>query len=146
MKGVIHLAAASIINALWDLWARIEGKDPEKLVSTIDFTYIEDSLTKQEAIEAEILKNGFTAYTTSAGWLGYDDDKIRKAPDMQNSYHPVLHIDPDMSQHIIIIKHASKLGFCLTYLSQQVASKVCNVNSDSYIISNDLAVLVVNST
>ncbi|XP_054258247.1 mitochondrial enolase superfamily member 1-like isoform X2 [Macrosteles quadrilineatus] len=98
-KGVIHLAAAAIVNALWDLWARIENKplwkllvdlDPEDLVSTIDFRYISDVLTKQEALEIlkqakegkqkreEIIKTeGYPAYTTQAGWLGYSSDKVR---------------------------------------------------------------------
>lgn len=99
-KGVIHLATAAIMNALWDLWAKREKKplwkllvdmDPEKLLSCIDFTYISDCITKEEALE--ILKknsstkqereiflkeNGFPAYTTSSGWLGYSDEKIQK--------------------------------------------------------------------
>ncbi|CAG2226680.1 mitochondrial enolase superfamily member 1-like isoform X1 [Mytilus edulis] len=99
-KGVTHLATAAIVNALWDLWAKMEGKplwklladmEPEKLVSTIDFRYMEDALTKTEAIEllksrqagkadreAELKSTGFPAYTTSCGWLDYPDDKIRK--------------------------------------------------------------------
>ncbi|XP_063410508.1 mitochondrial enolase superfamily member 1-like [Mytilus trossulus] len=99
-KGVTHLATAAIVNALWDLWAKMEGKplwklladmEPEKLVSTIDFRYMEDALTKAEAIEllksrqagkadreAELKSTGFPAYTTSCGWLDYPDDKIRK--------------------------------------------------------------------
>ncbi|BFZ16800.1 hypothetical protein BsWGS_19839 [Bradybaena similaris] len=99
-KGVMHLAVAAIINALWDLWAKIEGKplwkllvdmEPEKLVSTIDFRYLEDALTKEEAIailksmqagktqrEKEMKENGYPAYTTSCAWLGYSDEKISK--------------------------------------------------------------------
>lgn len=99
-KGVIHLATAAIINAIWDLWAKIEKKplwkllvdmEPEKLVSTIDFRYITDVLTKEEAIsilkanydskkqrEKYLLEVGYPAYTTSVGWLGYDDDKVNK--------------------------------------------------------------------
>ncbi|XP_076081991.1 mitochondrial enolase superfamily member 1-like isoform X1 [Mytilus galloprovincialis] len=99
-KGVTHLATAAIVNALWDLWAKMEEKplwklladmEPEKLVSTIDFRYMEDALTKTEAIEllksrqagkadreAELKSTGFPAYTTSCGWLDYPDDKIRK--------------------------------------------------------------------
>lgn len=98
-KGVIHLATAAIINALWDLWARIEKKPvwkllvdltPEQLVSTIDFRYITDVITKEEAIqmlkdsendkkkrEAFLLKNGYPAYTTQVGWLGYSNDKVK---------------------------------------------------------------------
>eukprot|EP00106_Octopus_bimaculoides_P012062 XP_014779504.1 PREDICTED: mitochondrial enolase superfamily member 1-like [Octopus bimaculoides] len=99
-KGVIHLATAAIVNALWDLWAKIEGKplwkllvdmDPQQLVSVIDFRYIKDVLTPEEAVEllqkmkkgkeereSHLLKEGYPAYTTSCGWLGYPDDKIRQ--------------------------------------------------------------------
>jgi L-fuconate dehydratase len=99
-KGVIHLATAAIVNAIWDLWAKVENKpvwkllvdmSPEDLVKCIDFRYITDVITPEEAVnmlkavadgkaerEAEMLANGYPAYTTSAGWLGYDDDKIRR--------------------------------------------------------------------
>lgn len=99
-KGVVHLALAAIMNALWDLWAKREGKpvwrlvadlSPEQIVSLIDFRHITDALTPQEALgileraregrEARIeqlLAQGYPAYTTSAGWLGYPDDKIRR--------------------------------------------------------------------
>jgi L-fuconate dehydratase len=98
-KGAIHLATAAIVNAVWDLWAKAEGKPvwklladmtPEELVACIDFRYITDALTPEEALEilrrnestkaereAEMLRDGFPAYTTSAGWLGYPDEKIR---------------------------------------------------------------------
>ena len=97
-KGVIHLATAAVVNAVWDLWAKSEGKPlfrllvdlpPEELVAAIDFRYIEDALTPAEAIAllharregreerlAEIEQRGYPAYTTSAGWLGYTDEKI----------------------------------------------------------------------
>ncbi|ESP05217.1 hypothetical protein LOTGIDRAFT_227879 [Lottia gigantea] len=99
-KGVMHLAVAAIINALWDLWAKVERKplwklladmEPEKLVSTIDFRYISDALTKEEALsilkkqqsgkkdrEKHIKEIGYPSYTTSVGWLGYDDVKLRR--------------------------------------------------------------------
>ncbi len=99
-KGVIHLATAAIVNAVWDLWAKAEGKPvwklladmtPEEVVRCIDFRYITDALTPDEALEilrrneptkamreAEMLRDGFPAYTTSAGWLGYSDEKIRR--------------------------------------------------------------------
>ena len=98
-KGVIHLATAAIVNALWDLYAKIEGKplwkllvdmSPEELVKAVDFRYITDVITPQEAIkmleekfssrkkrEAEMRLKGYPAYTTSAGWLGYSDEKIK---------------------------------------------------------------------
>lgn len=97
-KGVTHLATAAIINALWDLWAKLLNKplwrllvdmDPEQLVSTIDFRYISDVLTKEEAIEilrsseskkdektTKLLKKGYPAYTTQVGWLGYSTELI----------------------------------------------------------------------
>ncbi|KZC13538.1 PREDICTED: mitochondrial enolase superfamily member 1-like [Dufourea novaeangliae] len=98
-KGVTHLATAAIINALWDLWARLENKPvwkllvdltPEQLVSTIDFRYITDVITKEEVIkmlkesekgkterEELLKKNGYPAYTTQVGWLGYSDEKMK---------------------------------------------------------------------
>ena len=97
-KGVIHLATGAVVNAVWDLWAKSERKplfrllvdlEPEQVVSAIDFRYIEDALSQAEALEllsemrpgrddrlAEMLASGYPAYTTSAGWLGYDDAKI----------------------------------------------------------------------
>ncbi|MBI1767386.1 MAG: L-fuconate dehydratase [Bacteroidetes bacterium] len=99
-KGVIHLATGAVVNAVWDLYAKVEKKPlwqlladmtPEQLVSCIDFTYITDAITPEEAIallaknqstkkeRIEKLKlNGYPAYTTSAGWLGYPDEKIRR--------------------------------------------------------------------
>jgi L-fuconate dehydratase len=98
-KGVVHLAAGTVVNAIWDLYAKAEDKPlwkllidmpPEQIVSAIPFRYITDAITPDEAIsileslretrperEAEMLANGYPAYTTSAGWLGYSDDKIR---------------------------------------------------------------------
>jgi L-fuconate dehydratase len=99
-KGVIHLALAAVINAVWDLWAKTVGMpvwklvsdlEPEQIVSLIDFRHIHDALTPREALallqqqaptralrEAELRAFGYPAYTTSAGWLGYDDDKLRR--------------------------------------------------------------------
>ena len=98
-KGAIHLAAAALVNAVWDLYAKVERKPlwklladmtPEELVAAIDFRYIADALTPDEALgilermapgrkarEAEMVRSGYPAYTTSAGWLGYSDDKLR---------------------------------------------------------------------
>ena len=99
-KGVVHLATAALVNAVWDLYAKLERKPlwklladmtPEQLVACIDFRYIDDALPPAEAIdilrrlaptranrEREMLSDGYPAYTTSAGWMGYSDDKIRK--------------------------------------------------------------------
>lgn len=100
-KGVIHLAMAAIVNAVWDLYAKRERKplwklladmSPREIVSCIDFRYITDALTPEEATdilerhratrgerEREILASGYPAYTTSVGWMGYTDDYIRRA-------------------------------------------------------------------
>ncbi|TSL34558.1 Mitochondrial enolase superfamily member 1 [Bagarius yarrelli] len=75
-KGVIQLAAAAILNAIWDMWARAEGKDPKQLIRCIDFTYITDALTEQEALEDQMLEEGYPAYTTSCAWLGYSDEQL----------------------------------------------------------------------
>jgi L-fuconate dehydratase len=98
-KGVIHLATAAVVNALWDLYARVEGKPlwkvladmtPEQIVSCVPFSYISDALTPEEALAIlkrheptkrqridKMLALGYPAYTTSAGWLGYPDEKVR---------------------------------------------------------------------
>ena len=99
-KGVIHLAAAAVINAVWDLWARIQAKPlwqlvcemtPEQFVGSVDFRYMTDALTPSAAVELlsklaktkperiEILQDkGYPSYTTSAGWLGYSDAALRQ--------------------------------------------------------------------
>ena len=99
-KGVIHLATAALVNAIWDLWARVEGKplwkllaslEPEQIVRVIDFTYLYDALTPEEALSilksqaagkaermAYLEEHGYPAYTTSAGWFGYSEEKIRR--------------------------------------------------------------------
>jgi L-fuconate dehydratase len=99
-KGVIHLATAAVVNAAWDLWARQAGKPlwrlladltPAELVRCVDFTYITDAITPDEAVAlleqqaagkadriAQLQERGYPAYTTSAGWLGYSDDKVRR--------------------------------------------------------------------
>uniref|UniRef100_A0A673BL03 Mitochondrial enolase superfamily member 1 n=1 Tax=Sphaeramia orbicularis TaxID=375764 RepID=A0A673BL03_9TELE len=85
-KGVIHLATAAVLNAVWDLWARTEGKEPKQLVSCIDFRYITDVLTEEEALdllvkaqeEDQMQKEGYPAYTTSCAWLGYPDEQLKQ--------------------------------------------------------------------
>ncbi|MGH7779111.1 MAG: L-fuconate dehydratase [Candidatus Binataceae bacterium] len=98
-KGVLHLATAAIVNAVWDLYAKAEGKPvwklvadmtPEQFVACVDFRYLSDALTREQALEilrrnlptrvareAEMRRDGYPAYITSAGWLGYPDDKVR---------------------------------------------------------------------
>jgi len=99
-KGVIHLAAAALINSVWDLYARVEQKpvwrllsemEPEQIVRAIDFRYITDALTPDEALallkrqssgkqqRLQLLeRKGYPAYTTSVGWYGFTDDQVRK--------------------------------------------------------------------
>jgi L-galactonate dehydratase len=99
-KGVIHLALGAVVNAIWDLWAKTLDKpvwrivadmSPEEFVKCIDFRYITDAITPEEAVE--LLKNkeagkakrlqdaleskAVPAYTTSAGWLGYGEEKMK---------------------------------------------------------------------
>ncbi len=98
-KGVIHMATGAIVNAVWDLYAKsmrkplwrlVADMSPEEFLSCIDFTYITDAITPEEALHLlrerepgkkeqidRLLKHGYPAYTTSAGWLGYGDEKIR---------------------------------------------------------------------
>ncbi|KAF5599057.1 mandelate racemase [Fusarium pseudoanthophilum] len=100
-KGVIHLALGALVNAIWDLWAKTLGKPvwrviadmtPEEVIQCIDFRYISDVLSPNDALEIlraaqkgkaeriqEALNNrAVPAYTTSAGWLGYSEDKMKK--------------------------------------------------------------------
>lgn len=99
-KGVIHMATGALVNAVWDLYAKSEKKPlwklladmtAEQLVACVDFTYLTDAITPAEAVDMlkrqesgkqeridYLLKNGYPAYTTSAGWLGYSEEKIRR--------------------------------------------------------------------
>jgi L-fuconate dehydratase len=99
-KGAIHLATAAVVNAVWDLVAKRAGKpvwklladmSPAEIVALVDFRYMTDALTPAAALEllqravpgradreAELRRDGYPAYTTSVGWLGYDDDKVRR--------------------------------------------------------------------
>jgi L-fuconate dehydratase len=98
-KGIMHMAISAVINALWDLkakrvglpvWQLLAGMSPEELVALVDFRYLSDALTPGEALailrraepgkagrEATLRETGYPGYTTSPGWLGYDDDKLR---------------------------------------------------------------------
>lgn len=99
-KGVIHLATGALINAVWDLYARAEKKplwrllselEPCQILKAVDFRYIDDALTPAEAREileqarkgkserlAALEEKGYPAYTTSVGWFGYSEEKIRR--------------------------------------------------------------------
>lgn len=99
-KGAIHLATAALVNAVWDLYAKHAGKPlwrllaemtPEQIVAAVDFRYLSDALTENEALAllrehapgkaqraAELREIGLPTYTSSAGWLGYDESKVRR--------------------------------------------------------------------
>jgi L-fuconate dehydratase len=98
-KGVIHLATAALVNAMWDLWAKVEGKpvwrlvadlEPAHLVSCLDFRYVRDMVDEVRALEmltsmrtgrdgriVDLERDGYPAYITSAGWLGYPESPVR---------------------------------------------------------------------
>ncbi len=99
-KGVVHMAAGGVMNAIWDMWARAVEKPvwrlladmtPEQFVDCLDFRYVDDALTRDEALAIvegnqstkqqriqHLEENGYPAYTTSAGWLGYSDEKLER--------------------------------------------------------------------
>ncbi|MFJ3490194.1 enolase C-terminal domain-like protein [Leifsonia aquatica] len=99
-KGVMHMAIGAVVNAFWDLkakraglplWQLLARMTPEELVALVDFRYLSDALTPEEALgllraaepgraqrEADLIAHGYAGYTTTPGWLGYSDDKLRR--------------------------------------------------------------------
>lgn len=99
-KGVMHMAVGAVINALWDLkakraglplWDLLSRMTPEELVDLVDFRYLRDVLTEEEALallrkveptreerREQLVARGYPAYTTTPGWLGYDDEKLAR--------------------------------------------------------------------
>ncbi|PPG29145.1 enolase C-terminal domain-like protein [Pseudoclavibacter sp. RFBB5] len=99
-KGVMHMAIGAVVNALWDLkakragqplWRLLSSMSPEELVDLVDFRYLSDALTRDDALqileaavpgrearEASLLRTGYPAYTTTPGWLGYSDEKLAR--------------------------------------------------------------------
>jgi L-fuconate dehydratase len=99
-KGVMHMAIGAVVNALWDikakraglpLWQLLSRMTPEELVALVDFRYLTNAITPDDALEifrasepfraereAELLRGGYPAYTTSPGWLGYSDEKLER--------------------------------------------------------------------
>ncbi|WP_339775795.1 L-fuconate dehydratase [uncultured Thalassospira sp.] len=99
-KGVMHLATGAVVNAIWDMWGKAAGKPvwqlvaemtPEQFVDCVDFRYLTNAITRDDALEIlraaepgkqarmdEMRQQGYPAYTTSAGWLGYSDEKLRR--------------------------------------------------------------------
>ena len=112
-KGVMHMAVSAVVNALWDLaakragqplWKLLSDLSPEALVELVDFRYLSDALTPDEALEIlrraqhgraeredQLLAAGYPAYTTTPGWLGYSDDKL--APPVPGGGRGRLHAD-----------------------------------------------------
>lgn len=124
-KGVIHLATGAIVNAVWDLWAKEAGKplwrlvgemEPAELVRLIDFRYITDCITPEEALAllteraagkaerfAHLEAHGYRAYTTSPGWLGYSDEKLERLcreAVAEGFDHVKLKVGRDMEQDV----------------------------------------------
>ena len=98
-KGIVQLALASVTNACWDLWAKTRGVPlwkllldltPEQIVATLDLSYLEDELTRDQALEIlrsahptrasrdRVLKSGYPGYDTSVGWFNYPDEQVRE--------------------------------------------------------------------
>lgn len=99
-KGVMHMAIGAVINALWDikakragmpLWQLLSRMTPEQIVDLVDFRYLTNALTREDALkilraaeagraerEAQLRTTGYPAYTTSPGWLGYSDEKLER--------------------------------------------------------------------
>ncbi|MFC6488820.1 L-fuconate dehydratase [Nitratireductor sp. GCM10026969] len=99
-KGAMHLATGAVVNAVWDLWAKAEGKpvwrlvaemSPEEILRIVDFRYLTNAITPEEALDilkraengkaeriATLTREGYPCYTTSAGWLGYSDEKLAR--------------------------------------------------------------------
>jgi L-fuconate dehydratase len=97
-KGVMHMAIAAVVNALWDLrakraglplWDLLSRMAPEEIVDLVDFRYLADAMTREQALEVlrraepgrtarrdQLLRSGYPAYTTTPGWLGYSDEKM----------------------------------------------------------------------
>jgi len=124
-KGVMHLATGAVVNAVWDLWAKSRGlplwrlvaqMTPEEFVRCIDFRYLSDCITPQQALAllqqraagkaariATLEREGYPCYTTSAGWLGYPDDKLRRlcqAAIDQGFAHVKLKVGRDLGDDI----------------------------------------------
>jgi len=123
-KGAIHLATGAVVNAVWDLLAKQSGKpvwrlvadmSPEEIVDIIDFRYLTDAINRDEALEilkraesgkaeriARLEQSGCPCYTTSAGWLGYPDDKLRRL--CREAISPIRVATGEMCQNRIIFK------------------------------------------
>jgi L-fuconate dehydratase len=124
-KGAIHMATGAVVNAVWDLWAKAVGKplwrlvgemSPEELVRCIDFRYITDCITPEAALDfltdaargkaerlGHLLTHGYPCYTTSAGWLGYGDEKLARLTNLavDNGFnHIKLKVGRDLDDDI----------------------------------------------
>lgn len=151
-KGVIHLALGALVNAIWDLWAKeldkpvwrvIADMTPEEVVRCIDFRYISDALTPHDALEIlraaqdgkeeriqEALRNqAVPAYATSAGWLGYSEDKMKRLLQesvSQGFRHFKLKVGTDLEQDRSRLKIAREvLGYDKGNVLMVDANQVC---------------------
>lgn len=98
-KGIVHLALASVTNACYDLWAKkrqvplwklLTSLSPQQIVDTLDLSYLEDEMTREQALailvagdkhkesRTSILTKGYPGYDTSIGWFNYSDEKVRE--------------------------------------------------------------------
>ncbi|WP_226899975.1 enolase C-terminal domain-like protein [Nonomuraea phyllanthi] len=133
-KGVIHMAAGAVLNALWDLRARRAGKPlwlllseltPEEIVDVVDFRYLEDALTREDALailraaepgraerRARLLAEGYPAYTTTPGWLGYTDDKLARLAEeaVADGFRQIkLKVGADLSEDVRRVRLAREV-------------------------------------
>jgi L-alanine-DL-glutamate epimerase-like enolase superfamily enzyme len=134
-KGVMHMAAGAVVNAAWDLaaahawqpiWEFLASMTPEELVSLVDFRYLTDVLTREEALAilrsaepgraeraANLREKGYPAYTTSPGWLGYSDEKLVRLAKEAIAVD-FVQIDAarvaDVNENIAILLLAAKYG------------------------------------
>jgi L-fuconate dehydratase len=126
----MHLATGAVVNAIWDLWAKAEGKPvwklvadmtPDQLVRAIDFRYLTDAITPEQALAllteraagkaeriATLEANGYPCYTTSAGWLGYPDEKLQEAVDA-GFHHIKLKVGRDLEDDIRRVRIAREV-------------------------------------
>ncbi|WP_228010276.1 enolase C-terminal domain-like protein [Nonomuraea phyllanthi] len=133
-KGVIHMAAGAVLNALWDLRARRADKPlwlllseltPEEIVDVVDFRYVEDALTREDALailraaepgraerRARLLAEGYPAYTTTPGWLGYTDDKLARLAEeaVADGFRQIkLKVGADLSEDVRRVRLAREV-------------------------------------
>jgi L-fuconate dehydratase len=151
-KGVTHMAIGAVVNAVWDLYARRQGLPlwkllsdltPKQVVQLVDFRYLSDVLLPDEALELlaragpgkhererHLMAEGYPAYTTSAGWLGYSDQKVLslvQAALSQGFTHLKLKVGADIDNDVRRVKLVRELVGPDIHLSVD-ANQVWDVN------------------